>query len=609
MSGTEQAEVARLRKREKEVRYDDALSAAEKAQELARLSRRQKKVMYDALRKAKRERRDGLQSEEREERILQLRVCGRGRWKIVTWTSNQGWKTFTSKLRRLFKLKNAKWRLDEQHDGRWMEVKRNPLRLHEECEYRVVFLTPAHHPRPGTRKPKRIESVPIKIEKPTAQKLQIELRARPEEGLKHHGERSAWSAMTGEKIEETLMKFDPDVKERSGEGVWFSDCEQRWEFPAAAIEPYRWFGQIGFAERPGEGDESFIPPYEEYLQAKRTDEEVEPDPVTDEECIPPHEPLSDIDARAAEGNERDSTSTSQASGDGGASGASSPSPAVENEEAISDGPTPPQRTEEAEPRNPDAIPSIAVSADDARVPEEEEGIELSGEIREVQDPPIVTVWQIPEEVVKRQRRRERIRRIHEGLKKEMLLEDWEDLVELVEQMPGFDYDTESPSPKEDRADADLQPMDEEKEEEEGERPPRPECGKTQSDFYWEPLRPKEKVDPTPPRGTIRYRESPSGRYIAWEWIPADALEAHPDEKSEKQTGPSATSERREQLADIDEGERDSPKEDRVDTNLQSMNEEEDEEEEEEEEEEEGSPRPASGETQSDLHWEPLSPKV
>jgi hypothetical protein len=166
-----------------------------KQAELARLRRREKKVMYDELRALKKARKQTTaepHEEEEEpkqpEEVMKIPIYGRQKWRSVSWGRSEGWRTFRKHVIRAFALKRTHWRFEEQRGQKeWLPVLQKPLELDAEKKYRIVLSgfvprirpgkIPRRGPQPG-QTPKGTAPSP-KIEKPERKPLVIDRAAPP----------------------------------------------------------------------------------------------------------------------------------------------------------------------------------------------------------------------------------------------------------------------------------------------------------------------------------------------------------------------------------------------------------------------------------------------
>jgi hypothetical protein len=156
--------------------------------ELARLRRREKKVMFDKIREENPKRKqvekkpDEEEEEKAPEKLVKIGIFGRQRWKSVPWRTTEGWNVFRKRVVRTFALKQIRWRFEERQGPQWIPVVQRLLMLNDENDYRVVISDKTRRIRPGKTKRKERSPAPPtspKIEKPAKQPLIIERATSP----------------------------------------------------------------------------------------------------------------------------------------------------------------------------------------------------------------------------------------------------------------------------------------------------------------------------------------------------------------------------------------------------------------------------------------------
>jgi hypothetical protein len=128
--------------------------------EIARLRRREKKILFDQIRAQK--------SEERRERAIQpeqaapskrtftIQIWVRQKWIEVPFTDGTPWSKYRQYLKRRFTLKQWRWSFEESmSEGGWCHKLLNPYAVNPEKRYRIVLHDkPKRKPRPGKQTPR-----------------------------------------------------------------------------------------------------------------------------------------------------------------------------------------------------------------------------------------------------------------------------------------------------------------------------------------------------------------------------------------------------------------------------------------------------------------------
>jgi hypothetical protein len=111
--------------------------------ELARLRRREKKILSDQIRERKIQKKQGLRNEKGQatppEKTVKIPVWCRQKWREVP-VEGTSWAKFRRYLKRTFHLKQWRWRFDESLGEGWCLKLQNPFSVDPAKRYRIVLL-------------------------------------------------------------------------------------------------------------------------------------------------------------------------------------------------------------------------------------------------------------------------------------------------------------------------------------------------------------------------------------------------------------------------------------------------------------------------------------
>jgi hypothetical protein len=124
--------------------------------ELARLRRREKKILYNQIRERKRAKGlsrptagDNLRPRQSKPTFL-IQIYIRQKWQEVPYTEGTTWGKFRKYLRRKFKLKQWQWSFEEQEEGIYCVRKlENPFVIERGKKFRIVLKGPSVRFHPG----------------------------------------------------------------------------------------------------------------------------------------------------------------------------------------------------------------------------------------------------------------------------------------------------------------------------------------------------------------------------------------------------------------------------------------------------------------------------